>query len=178
MRTHPFERRPMTEDDTPETPTPKGQTTPEWANRIRPIAIVVFRRDDGCILAVPGYDTVKQQRFYRPLGGEIEFGELAEHAARREIREETGAELGGLRLLNVAENIFTFLGFAGHELVWSFEASFTDPSYYESDIVRCLEGDAAFEAHWVPLSLFERGEAPLYPDGLLAALRADDSEAL
>ena len=138
--------------------------------RIRPIALVVFRRDGGDILAAPGYDSVKQQRFYRPLGGEIEFGERAEDAARREIREEIGAEIRDLRLLFVCENIFTFLGETGHELVWTFEGTFEDPSYTACEVVPCLEGDAPFEAHWVPLEVFERGEAPLYPDGLLDAL--------
>jgi ADP-ribose pyrophosphatase YjhB (NUDIX family) len=141
--------------------------------RIRPIALVVFRREDGAVLVAPGFDTVKQQRFYRPLGGEIEFGERAEDAARREIREEIGAEVDELRLIFVCENIFTFLGATGHELVWTYEASFKDPSYYACEVVPCDEGGAAFEAHWVPLELFERGEAPLYPDGLLEALLPD-----
>jgi ADP-ribose pyrophosphatase YjhB (NUDIX family) len=148
--------------------------TYDWANRIRPIAICVFRRDDGAILVAPGFDSVKQQRFYRPLGGEIDFGERAEDAVRREIREELGAEIEDVRLLAVTENIFTFLGANGHELVWSFEARFTDPSYYEGDVVLCDEGGAAFEAHWVPLSVFERGEAPLYPNGLLDHLLTTD----
>jgi ADP-ribose pyrophosphatase YjhB (NUDIX family) len=147
-----------------------GHAPPDWRGRIRPIAIVVFRRDDGCILAAPGFDSVKQQRFYRPLGGEIEFGERAEEAARREIREETAAEITGVRLLFVNENIFTYLGSAGHELVWMFEGRFADARFYEGEVVRCLEGPNSFEAHWVPLSLFEAGEAKLYPDGLLEAL--------
>jgi ADP-ribose pyrophosphatase YjhB (NUDIX family) len=157
-------------DEQPLIPAPSAADEGDWRGRIRPLAIVVFRRDDGCILAAPGFDPVKQQRFYRPLGGEIEFWERAEDAARREIREEVGAEITDVRLLAVAENIFTFLGARGHELVWTFEASFTDPSFYEGDVVQCHEGDASFEAHWVPLSLFQRGEAPLYPDGLLEAL--------
>jgi ADP-ribose pyrophosphatase YjhB (NUDIX family) len=160
------------------TPAPTAADEGDWRNRIRPIAIVVFRRADGAILAAPGYDNVKQQRFYRPLGGEIEFWERAEDAARREIREEVGAEITGLKLLGVEENIFTYLGARGHELVWTFEASFADSSFYERDVVPCLEGDAAFEAHWVPLSLFERGEAPLYPEGLLDVLTKSESQAL
>jgi ADP-ribose pyrophosphatase YjhB (NUDIX family) len=144
-----------------------------WRDRIRPIAIVVFRRDDGCILAAPGFDSVKQQRFYRPLGGEIEFGELAEDAARREIREEVGAEIDGLRLISVFENIFTFLGARGHEIVYVYEATFKDAKYTQTDAVVCDEGGNAFEAHWVPLDLFVRGEAPLYPDELLGALLAE-----
>jgi ADP-ribose pyrophosphatase YjhB (NUDIX family) len=148
-----------------------GHATPDWRGRIRPIAIVVFRRDDGCILAAPGFDSVKQQRFYRPLGGEIEFGERAEEAARREIREETGAEFTDVRLLFVNENIFTYLGSTGHELVWVFEGWFADARFYEGEVVPCLEGPDSFEAHWVPLSLFEGGEAKLYPDGLLEVLK-------
>ncbi len=143
--------------------------TYDWADRIRPLAICVFRREDG-ILVAPGFDTVKQQRFYRPLGGEIEFGERAEDAVRREIREELGAEIEDVRLLSVSENIFTFLGANGHELVWTFEASFTDASFYEREVVECLEGDSKFEAHWVPLDTFARGDFPLFPDGLLEVL--------
>jgi ADP-ribose pyrophosphatase YjhB (NUDIX family) len=171
MRSDAPKRLLMSPDDHPLTPAPTAADEGDWRGRIRPLAIVVFRRGDGCILAAPGYDPVKQQRFYRPLGGEIEFGERAEDAARREIREEVGAEITDLRLLNVVENIFTFLGARGHELVWSFEASFADPTYYEGNVVPCREGDASFEAHWVPLALFERGEAPLYPDGLLETLQ-------
>jgi len=154
-------------------PEPANTDTSSWRDRIRPIAIVVFKRDDGCILAAPGFDSVKQQRFYRPLGGEIEFGELAEDAARREILEEVGAEIGDLRLISVFENIFTFLGAKGHELVWAFEASFKDSKFTQGDVVVCDEGGSAFEAHWVPLDLFVRGEAPLYPDELLPALMAE-----
>jgi ADP-ribose pyrophosphatase YjhB (NUDIX family) len=145
----------------------------EWANRIRPLAICVFRRDDGAILVAPGFDPVKQQRFYRPLGGEIEFGERAEDAVRREIREELGAEITDVRLLSVSENIFTYLGAEGHELVWTFEARFADVSFYEREAVECREGESAFEAHWVPLEAFTSGETLLFPEGLLEAIESD-----
>jgi ADP-ribose pyrophosphatase YjhB (NUDIX family) len=138
-------------------------------SRIRPIAIVVFRREDGAVLVAPGYDEVKRQRFYRPLGGEIDFGERAEDAARREIREEIGAEIDGLTLLGVSENIFTYRGEPGHELVWTFEARFADPSFYAREVIDCDEYGAKFEARWVPLAAFTP-ETPLYPDGLLQLL--------
>jgi 8-oxo-dGTP pyrophosphatase MutT (NUDIX family) len=135
--------------------------------RIRPLALVVVRRpSDGAILAAPGSDNLKEPRFYRPLGGEIEFGELAEDAARREIREEIGAELADLRLLGIFENHFTFLGEQGHELVWVYEGAFVNPSLYEREVIECDEYGEKFEAHWVPPGIFERGEMPLYPDGL------------
>jgi len=135
--------------------------------RIRPLALCVVRRpSDGAILAAFGFDKVKQQRFYRPLGGEIEFGELAQDAARREMLEEISAEVTDLRLLGIFENLFTFLGEQGHELVWVYEGAFADPSLYEREVIECDEYGSKFEAHWVPLATFERGELPLYPDGL------------
>ncbi len=140
------------------------------AQQIRPLALVLFRREDGHILVAPGFDHVKGQRFYRPLGGGIEFGERAEAAARREIREELGAEVEGLRLLGVFENLFTFLGSAGHELVWLYEGRFSDPGFYVGDELTADEGGAAFPVHWVPMDVFTNREAPLYPDGLLALL--------
>ena len=140
-------------------------------SRIRPLALCLFRRDDGSILVAPGYDEVKRQRFYRPLGGEIEFGELAEDAARREVREEIGAEVDGLRLLGVFQNLFVYRGERGHELVWLFEGRFADASFYEREVIEADEGGSKFEARWVPLDLFVRGEAPLYPDGLLEMLQ-------
>jgi 8-oxo-dGTP pyrophosphatase MutT (NUDIX family) len=141
-----------------------------WADRIRPIALVLFRRADGAVLVAPGFDRVKDKAFYRPLGGEIEFGELAVDAARREIREELAAEIDDPKLLGVFENIFTFLGRNGHELVWVFEATFRDHSFEERDVVYALEGDATFEVHWVPRQRFIDGEVPLFPDGLLEVL--------
>lgn len=145
------------------------------SKRIRPLAICIFRREDGAVLVAPGFDPVKQQRFYRPLGGEIEFGERAADAARREIREELGAEVDDLKLLGIFENIFVFLGEPGHELVWTYEGRFVDPSYYATNVVEADEGGSKFEAHWVPLETFTSGQAPLYPDGLLELLTADSS---
>jgi ADP-ribose pyrophosphatase YjhB (NUDIX family) len=157
----------MPEHEVSEREHEKGESV---AGYIRPLALVVFRRDDGRTLVAPGYDNVKQQRFYRPLGGGIEFGERAEEAARREIREELGAEIDGLKLLGTFENIFTYLGQPGHELVWLYEARFTDPAFYAEDVIIADEGGAKFEVHWVPLDVFKRGEAPLYPEGLTALL--------
>ncbi|MCA9941424.1 MAG: NUDIX domain-containing protein, partial [Anaerolineales bacterium] len=58
---------------------------------IRPLVICLFRHKNH-ILVMEGYDPVKQQTFYRPLGGGIEFGEHSAIALRRELREELGAE--------------------------------------------------------------------------------------
>ncbi len=74
-------------------------------NIIRPIAICVLQHN-GRILAAEGYDPKKQQTFYRPLGGAIEFGEYGVDTIARELMEELGAAVVELRYLGVAENIF------------------------------------------------------------------------
>ena len=143
------------------------------SGQIAALALCVFQREDGALLVAYGYDTVKEQAFYRPLGGHIEFGERAEAAARREIMEELGAAVDGLRLLGVVENLFTFLGEPGHEIVWIFEARLVDEALYAQEVIIADEGGSPFEARWVTLADFVAGKAPLYPDGLLELLTRD-----
>ena len=81
-----------------------------------PIAICVFSHN-GRILAAEGHDPLKRQPFYRPLGGAIEFGETRRKRLRRELHEELGATVAGLRYLGTLENIFTYDGQRGHEIV-------------------------------------------------------------
>ena len=139
--------------------------------KIRPLAICVFRRG-GRILVSENYDPTKRQAFYRPLGGGIRFGERGAEAIEREIREELGAELRDVRFLGMLENLFTFDGAPGHELVLVYDAAFADPSLYHQEELRGCEGKEAFTAVWKPLSRFPSEEIPLYPDGLLELLAA------
>ena len=64
-------------------------------NQIRPIAICVFRNKNR-ILVAEGYDSVKDEYFYRPLGGGIEFGESSMETICREMIEEIDVEAFGL----------------------------------------------------------------------------------
>lgn len=145
--------------------------------RIRPLAICVFRRGDR-ILVSENYDPARGETFYRPLGGGIEFGERSIEAARREIREELGAEVRNLRLLGVLENIFSFDGKPGHEVVFVFDAAFEDPSFYERQELTGFEGEnEPFRVVWKRLSDFGPGGPPLYPDDLLGLLHSDEHHA-
>lgn len=137
---------------------------------IRPIALGVVRRGSE-ILVFEAFDSVKEQRFHRLLGGGIEFGERAEDAVVRELREETGSEARVGRLLGVLENIFTFEGDPGHEIAYVFEAELVDASLYELDVLEIVEvihgEDVRVPVLWVDP---ERLDAPLYPDGVLELL--------
>ncbi len=137
-------------------------------NRVRAIAICVFRNADR-ILVAEGYDNVKRQKFYRPLGGTIEFGETSAETVRRELLEEIQAEVSDLRYLGTLENIFTFNGENGHEIVFVYDGKFIDKSLYEQERLHGDEFGESFEAIWLNLQLLA-GSPPLYPTGLTELL--------
>ena len=140
--------------------------------KMRAIAICVIRKDDS-IFVFEGRDESKNETFYRPLGGTIEFGEYSLDAVRREMREEVGAELLNLRYLGTLENIFIHERVQGHEIVLIYEADFADPAFYEKDSLTGYEDSGKpFQAMWVPLEQFRKSRSPLYPDGLFRLLEA------
>ncbi len=138
---------------------------------IRPIAICIFR-DNGRILVAEGFDGKKNQVFYRPLGGTIEFGEHSRDTIRLEMREEINAEVTDLRYLGTLENIFVYEGQPGHEIVQVYDARLADPSLYVQEIIEGyeLDVDESFKVVWKQLDDFGPGKPPVYPDGLLELL--------
>jgi len=122
--------------------------------RIRPIAICLFRNGNR-ILVSEVFDTIKQDYYYRPLGGGIEYGESSREAVLREIQEELGVEVNNLQLIGVLENIFIYEGQQGHEIVFVFDAEFTDKSLYKFDEIDGYEQEAnvGFKAKWYSLDI-------------------------
>ena len=140
--------------------------------RIRPLAICVFRDRDR-ILVAEGYDPVKDEHFYRPLGGGIEFGEPSTETICRELREEIGEEVEeeSLKYLGTLENIFTFSGFPGHEILLIYDGRLKNPGLYEQASISGNEVDGSeILAEWKELDEFRTGKAILYPTGLIEML--------
>ena len=141
------------------------------APRIRPKVVCVFRRG-GDILVGMGIDEANGEPFYGPPGGGIEFGERSEDTLRREMREELGAELDGVRRLDVLEHIFTYQREIFHEIVFVYEAKLRDPALYEADETVGDENGQPYVVRWMPLAGFAPGGPPFYPDGLWEMLAA------
>ena len=138
--------------------------------KVRPLAICIFRKDDKIFVA-EGYDPTRQEIFYRPIGGRIEFGEKGHDTLVREIREEIGAEITNLQYLGTIENIFTYDGQPGHEIVLIYDGAFVDKSLHEKTWIEGYDdGKLLFKAAWKPIADFQSGQAPLYPEGLLEML--------
>lgn len=143
-----------------------------WQQRIRPLAICLFLRR-GRLLASVGEDPASGETFYRPLGGAIEFGETSAQTIVREIHEELNAAVTNLRYLGSLENIFTYDGQPGHEIIMVYDGSFVDRMLYDAPELRGHEQDIDedFRAVWLSHEALTReGAPPLYPDGLLDLL--------
>jgi ADP-ribose pyrophosphatase YjhB (NUDIX family) len=140
------------------------------AQRIRAVALCAVMNGDR-VLVRHHVDQQRQRVFFRPPGGTVEYGEHSLDAVRREVQEEIGADVTGLRLLGCVENIFQYEGETGHEIVFIYRADFVDPTFYDRAAVDGQEADGQdFVAVWLPLAAFTP-EQPLYPTALLELLR-------
>ena len=121
----------------------------------------------------------KGKRFFLPPGGGINFREYAEHAIKREIREELRTEVEDVRYIGFIENMFenSYGLFHGFEMI--YEVELKDKSLYELEIIEGIEDDmrnpelygfprGPIELKFVWKSLEEMNEEglPLYPSGL------------
>ena len=103
----------------------------------------------------------------------MEFGETTEKAVRREILEETGQEITGLRLLTVLENIFVHEGKPHHEIMYVYEGQFADKWMYERDSFKVHEDTGeVFKASWRELSFFNDYHR-LVPEALVTLLKTN-----
>jgi ADP-ribose pyrophosphatase YjhB (NUDIX family) len=128
--------------------------------KVKAMAIYVAH---GRMLVTPSYDSVKKQRYYRLLGGHVEFGERAEETLRREMLEELAADIEVLERLDVVENVFIYEGRDYHEIVFIHHARFLDDAITRRDDLRNLEADHEEIFRWLPAGDVIDGDIPLYP---------------
>lgn len=152
-----------------------AQSPTPWRPKqtLRALSIAIIRRGES-VLAGPVFDDAGQIIGWRPLGGEIEFGEAAHAALIRELHEETGQEICDVHQIGVLENLFTHHGQTGHEIVLVFAARFANAALYEADHIAFAEQDGIqMEAKWVSLAKAAAGRVALFPDGLADLLLAN-----
>lgn len=141
--------------------------------KIRPIAIGIIYHN-GHILAFEGYDPTKDQTYYRPPGGGIDFFEPAAQTLVREFKEEMDADLTDVAYLGTLESIFQAHGRRGHEIVRVYTARFADDRFYVQPEFTGYEDDGSpLKLKWISLDACRRGELTLYPDGLLTLITND-----
>lgn len=125
-------------------------------------SIGVFVKD-GKTLVAKGFDEKKNEVFYRGIGGSVNFRETSQDAMNREVKEELGCAIENLRLIDVAENIFTFNGEDRHQIIFLYTGNLTDEALYEQDKIHIVEPSYEFDAEWIPIENILNGKALLYP---------------
>jgi len=133
---------------------------------IRVLALGLIR-DGERIFISEGYDPLKQQTFYRALGGGVDFRETSRDALQREFQEEIQAELTNIRYLGCMENLFMFNGQPGHEILQIYQCDFVDPKFYQLQQLVFSEGERKKTALWVEINRFKSGELVLVPQQFL-----------
>ncbi len=130
-------------------------------NNIRPNALALIYKN-GKIFCSSHFDEIKNELFYRSLGGGIDFGEDSKTALIREFKEEFNAELTNIELLTVIENIFEYNGSKGHEITFLYKADFADESLYQKEKMEILDKEDTF-AEWISIEDIKSGKNTLYP---------------
>ncbi len=125
---------------------------------------VIRHRDTGALFVNEFQDPADGVTFHRPCGGGVDWRETAADALVREFAEEFGLDIVLSRRLGVIENIFTYAGRPGHEVLFFFEARFADPAAYLIERRECLDVPGEY-ALWRDPELTHE-EVPLYPEAL------------
>lgn len=139
------------------------------SGEIRVLALGLIKDGDRTFIS-EGYDPVKQQTFYRAMGGGVDFGETSRDALQREFQEEIQAELTNIRYLGCLENLFTFNGKQGHEILQIYQCDFVDHKFYQLEQLIFNEGQRQKKALWVDIKRFNSGELKLVPGEFLEYL--------
>ena len=128
---------------------------------IRPVVLGLAIKNNK-LLVSEGFDKVKNETFYRCLGGGIEFLEKSEEALKREFLEEINISITVKDFLGISENIFTYQGKKAHELILFYSIEISDENYQEEYIVTDDYGKTV--AKWIDIDEFKNKNKILYPE--------------
>lgn len=128
---------------------------------IRPIALGLAIKKNK-LLVSEGFDKVKNETFYRCLGGGIEFLEKSKEALKREFLEEINIDITVKDFLGISENIFTYQGRKAHELILFYSIDISDENYKEE--YKVIDDHGETIAKWIDIEEFKNKNKILYPE--------------
>ena len=138
-------------------------------NQVRLIAICVIRSKSK-ILVYKNYDKIRKKDFFRPVSANIEFGMQSVEALASELKENFVIKVHDLEYLGALENIYTYLGQNGHEVIFVYEGKIKESALDDSDGIDYTDGNKIVKLRWKELSDFHAGKDKLYPEGLAELL--------
>lgn len=128
---------------------------------IRPIVLGLAIKNNK-LLVSEGLDKVKNETFYRCLGGGIEFLEKGKEALKREFLEEINVDIIVKGFLGISENIFTYQGKKAHELILFYSIEIPDKNYQEE--YKVIDDHGETIAKWIDIDEFKNKNKILYPE--------------
>lgn len=127
------------------------------------VKVMCVINHNGKTLVSKGYDKHKDETFYRLLGGSLELTETLENGIKREVREELKCEIESLEFVKYVENIFTYEGMPGHDIVFIYKGDLSNKDLYEKEKIHIVEPYGEFDAEWVSIDDILSKKAILYP---------------
>ncbi len=134
---------------------------------IRPIALGIAKKDNK-ILVSKGFDKVKNQTFYRCLGGGIEFLETSREALKREYKEELNINIDVKEFCGISENIFTYQGKDAHEIIFFYNIELNENDIKEK--YHIIDDNYETDAYWIEIDEFKSNKKILYPEQIFKYL--------
>ena len=128
---------------------------------IRPIVLGLAIKNNK-LLVSEGFDKVRNETFYRCLGGGIEFLEKSQEALKREFAEEINIDIIIKDFLGISENIFTCQGKRAHELILFYSIEIPDKNYQEE--YKVIDDHGKTTAKWIDIDEFKNKNKILYPE--------------
>lgn len=140
-------------------------------NQIAIKSLLYTERKQDEILVFEDYDEVKQQFYYRPIGGTVEFGEKTRDTLKREVMEETGEHIVIEELLLITENIFTLNGKPFHEIVYIYKGNFIVEKIKAQNEFWITESNGEkIKCKWIDKARFSDNSLFLVPEALLSII--------
>lgn len=116
-----------------------------------------------------GYDKIKNEIFYRSIGGGINFLENSKEALKREFKEELNIDINVGEFLGISENIFTYNGKNAHELILFYNVDISDSDYKEK--YHIVDDNCETDAMWINIDKFMNKELKIYPEEVYKYLK-------
>lgn len=135
---------------------------------IRPVVLGIAKRNNK-ILVSEGHDEVKNEVFYRCIGGGIEFLETSKDALKREYKEELNIDVNVGEFLGISENIFVYNGKNAHELILFYTVEINDENYKEE--YHTIDTNCETYAMWIDTDKFVNGDLRIYPKEIYKYLK-------